>query len=122
MTMPKTDIPQTTSVERSSLRGTPASPGQFTGRARILSNPADAERLQRGDVAVCASATPAWMPALAHASAIVSEAGGALSIAATAARELRMPAVFAVRGATALIRDGQTITIDGGLGVVVLER
>lgn len=122
MTMAKVEIPEATGVERFALCGTPASAGQITGRARILSNPADAERLQRGDVAVCVSATPAWAPVLAQASGIIAETGGSLSIAATAARELRIPAVVAARGATTLIRDGQMVTIDGALGVVVLER
>jgi pyruvate,water dikinase len=43
-----------------------------------------------------------------------------LSHAATVAREYGIPAVVAVRGATSLIRDGQTVTVDGAAGKVNL--
>ena len=53
------------------------------------------------------------------AAAIVLERGGPLSHAAILARELGVPAVLNVPGATRL--DGERVTVDGDAGVVVLE-
>jgi pyruvate,water dikinase len=50
---------------------------------------------------------------------VVTETGGALSHAAIVARELRIPAVLGVAGATGRLRDGTVITLDGTAGTVV---
>lgn len=44
-----------------------------------------------------------------------------LSPAATVARELGIPAVVMVKGATELIADGDTVTVDGAAGTVRVE-
>jgi pyruvate,water dikinase len=44
-----------------------------------------------------------------------------LSHTAIVAREYRIPAVVGTKTGTALIKDGQTITVDGGAGTVKLE-
>jgi phosphoenolpyruvate synthase/pyruvate phosphate dikinase len=64
--------------------------------------------------------TPAWTPLFARASAIVTDIGGPLSHSSIVAREYGIPAVLATGIGTRRIRDGQTITIDGGAGTVTL--
>ena len=103
------------------LRGAPASRGQVTGPARILHGPEEGVRLQPGDILVCVMTTPAWTPLFSMASGIVTETGGPLSHPAITAREYGIPAVVAVKDATARIRDGQIITVDGGAGTVSLS-
>ena len=44
-----------------------------------------------------------------------------LSHGAVIAREYRLPAVVNVAGATERLRDGQTVTLDGGRGIVWLR-
>ena len=52
---------------------------------------------------------------------IVVDIGGTLSHGSTVAREYGLPAVVNVKHGTRLIRSGQTITVDGTAGIVVLE-
>ena len=77
--------------------------------------------MRPGDVLVCVMTTPSWTPLFAIAAGIITETGGALSHPAITAREYGIPAVVAVKDATARIRDGQVVTIDGGKGVVSLR-
>lgn len=100
------------------LRGSPASRGVATGTVRVLASPEEGARLQRGDILVCVMTTPAWTPLFAIAGGIITETGGALSHPAITAREYGIPAVLALRDATKRLRDGDTITLDGGTGVV----
>src|SRR5205085_2916888 len=44
------------------LRGLAAAPGVACGPARLILHPADAARLQRGDVLVAPSTDPGWTP------------------------------------------------------------
>jgi pyruvate,water dikinase len=46
------------------------------------------------------------------------EVGGTLCHAAVVARELGIPAVFGVAGATSRLREGQTVRVDGRMGTV----
>ena len=49
------------------------------------------------------------------------EMGGAMSHGAVVAREYGIPAVVGVMGATDRIQTGQTITVDGSAGTIVIE-
>lgn len=103
------------------LRGVGASGGRFTGRARVVRSPARGA-LRAGEVLVATSTDAAWTPLFLVAGAIVVERGGPLSHAAIVARELGVPAVLDVAGATARL-DGCMVVVDGDAGVVgVLEE
>ena len=52
------------------------------------------------------------------AAAVVTEIGGPASHAAIVAREYGIPCVMAVSGATTVLREGEVVEVDGGLGVV----
>jgi phosphoenolpyruvate-protein kinase (PTS system EI component) len=56
----------------------------------------------------------------ARAAAVVTDVGGPLSHGSIVAREYGIPAVLGTGAATRRIRSGQTITVDGGAGVVTL--
>lgn len=92
--------------------------GTATGPARILHQP-DPSRLRDGDVLVVEFADPGWTPLFPRASAVVMEVGGVMCHAAVVARELGIPAVFGVAGATAL-PDGGRVTVDGDRGIVTV--
>ncbi|MGW5385101.1 PEP/pyruvate-binding domain-containing protein [Nocardia sp. NPDC003963] len=104
------------------LTGTPGSHGTVTGAARIVRGPGDFARVRPGDILVCPYTDPAWTPLLRIAKGVVTETGGVLSHAAIVAREMRIPAVLAVTGATGLIRDDTAVTIDGSAGTVTAVR
>jgi pyruvate,water dikinase len=99
------------------LRGTPASAGQVTGRARVILDPSGA-RLEPGDILVAPSTDPGWTPLFLSAAGLVMEMGGAMSHGAVVAREYGIPAVVGVAGASEHIQDGETITVDGSQGTV----
>jgi phosphohistidine swiveling domain-containing protein len=104
-----------------SLKGVAASPGKATGVARILHGPHDFDKMQPGEILVAPITTPAWTPLFALAAAIVTDVGGPLSHGSIVAREYGIPAVLGTGVATRRIRDGQTISVDGNDGTVVLH-
>ena len=59
-------------------------------------------------------------PLFATAAAAFSDTGGFLSQCAVVAREYGIPAVFGTGNATALLKDGQLIEVDGDAGTVRL--
>ena len=104
------------------LKGVGGSAGVLDGIARVVIDPEHAPiDLSRRDILVVPFTDIGWTPLLANVGGIVSETGGQLSHAAIVAREYGLPAVVGVRSATRAIRDGQPITIDGGLGLVYLD-
>jgi phosphoenolpyruvate synthase/pyruvate phosphate dikinase len=100
------------------LAGTPGSPGLASGPARVVHGPDDFPRVSPGDVLVCRFTEPAWTALFGVVAAVVTETGGVLSHAAIVAREHAIPAVLAVPDAMTTLRDGETVTVDGGAGRV----
>lgn len=98
--------------------GTPGSPGRAAGPARVVGGLDELDRFRPGDVLVCRTTSPAWTPLLTVASAVVTETGGLLAHAAIVARELGIPAVLGVTGATTLLPDGHDVVVDGTRGAV----
>jgi rifampicin phosphotransferase len=102
------------------LRGAAASPGQATGRVRLVLDERDFARLRPGEVLVARYTSPAWTPLFLVAAAVVVDAGGSLSHTAIVAREYGRPAVMGTRDATRRLRDGQRVLVDGSAGRVTL--
>ncbi len=103
------------------LRGTPASSGTVTARARVILDPTDAY-LEPGEILVAPSTDPGWTPLFLTASGLVMEMGGAMSHGAVVAREYGIPAVVGVSEATEHISTGQQITVDGSAGRIAFEK
>ena len=110
--------PPQPSDEPGVLRGNSGSPGVVRGRARVLRSLAETDELQEGEVLVAETTAPAWTPLFATAAAVVTDTGGILSHCAVVAREYRIPAVVGTGAATATIRSGETIEVDGDAGTV----
>jgi pyruvate,water dikinase len=100
------------------LEGAAGSPGKTVGTARVIRALSDAGRLGKGEILVAETTAPPWTPLFATAGAVVTDTGGILSHCAVVAREYGIPAVVGVGAATALIKDGQTIEVDGDAGTV----
>jgi pyruvate,water dikinase len=107
-------------AEPGTLRGTPASAGTVTARARVILDPLGAQ-LEPGEILVAPSTDPGWTPLFLTAGGLVMEMGGANSHGAVVAREYGIPAVVGVARATEAIRTGDEVTIDGAAGVVTVE-
>ena len=81
------------------------------GKARILRSPAEAYKLNKGEVLVTEKTDPDWDPILKKAAAIVTNQGGRTSHAAIVAREVGAVAVVGTGNATENIKDGQEVTV-----------
>jgi pyruvate,water dikinase len=103
------------------LRGTPASAGCLTAKARVILNPLGAH-LEPGEILVAPSTDPGWTPLFLTAGGLVMEMGGSMSHGAVVAREYGIPAVVGVAGATEHIQTGQIIRVDGSTGTVVVGK
>jgi phosphohistidine swiveling domain-containing protein len=119
---PSTDSPRGAAVGRQySIRpAVGASPGVYTGRARLIRGPSEFGRLEPGDVLVTAATTESFNIVLPLVAAIVTDSGGLLSHAAIVAREFGIPGVVGCGDATTLITDGAMVRVDGSQGVVTV--
>lgn len=100
------------------MQGIAASKGTYTGRVRVIRDESEFPKIQPGDVMVCQITSPVWSMLFPTIGALVTDSGGLLSHSAIIAREYRIPAVVATGNATALLRDGQMVTVDGDNGTV----
>ncbi len=82
-----------------------------TGPVRLVSDIAEMDKVQPGDVLVTDMTDPNWEPVMKRASAIVTNRGGRTCHAAIIARELGIPAVVGCGHATDLLKDGTLVTV-----------
>ena len=106
-------------VPGDALVGVAVSAGTVEGRARIISDIADAD-LEPGDILVTAYTDPSWTPLFVAIAGLVTEVGGTMTHGAVIAREYGLPAVVGVDRATERIGDGQRIRVDGTDGYVMI--
>ncbi|MDY7014406.1 MAG: PEP/pyruvate-binding domain-containing protein, partial [Cyanobacteriota bacterium] len=106
---------------RQRLQGIAASPGQIEGRVKIALTLQEIAAIDKKTILVVPYTDSGWSPLLARAGGLIAEVGGKLSHGAIVAREYGIPAVMDVHHATELLRDGQRVRIDGGMGIVEIE-
>ncbi len=95
------------------------------GVVRVIASPAEMQRVQPGDVLVTDMTDPDWEPVMKRAAAIVTNRGGRTCHAAIVARELGIPAVVGCGDATAVLQDGEAVTVscaEGDTGIVYAGR
>jgi phosphohistidine swiveling domain-containing protein len=114
------DGPRYASDDAAEIRGTGASAGVVRGTARLTLSQADFGAVQPGDIIVCPSSNPSWVPLFAIAGGLITDTGGVLSHAAVVAREFALPAVVGTGDATQRIADGRLVELDGTSGIVRL--
>jgi phosphoenolpyruvate synthase/pyruvate phosphate dikinase len=108
---------------KADLYGMASAPGVAEGVARVLWDPAQLSEIAPGEILVVPSTNPAWNPAFNFVKAVVTDAGGALSHAIIVARDYGLPCVAGTREATAKIKTGDRIKVDGDMNAVyILER
>ncbi len=102
------------------LTGQPAGPGISKGKARVIHNHADLSHFKHGEILVCDAVDPNITFVVPLATAVVERRGGMLIHGAIIAREYGLPCITGVPDATSLIQTGDTITVDGYLGIVTI--
>jgi phosphohistidine swiveling domain-containing protein len=112
----------TRAVAGNELTGLGVSPGVARGRARVVAGLADITDLDPGDIIVCSTTDPSWVPLFLIAGGVVCDIGAPSSHAAIVSRELGVPCVVSVARARDRIADGAHVEIDGLAGTVrILE-
>ena len=101
------------------LRGLAAASGKAEAIAQVMTNshPENAEFLA-GGILVARTIEPNWLCWLKVAAGVVAEQGGMTAHGAILARELGIPAVVGVVGATRAIASGDWVLVDGDSGEV----
>ena len=91
--------------------------GVVTARVRVVADPRR-QALEPGEILVARHTDPGWIAVFANAAGVIAERGSLLSHSAIVAREMGVPCVVALKDATAWLRTGDLVRLDGGAGVV----
>lgn len=100
------------------IKGFAGAAGKIEGNVRILTSFDEGDSLLPGEILVTSTTNVGWTPLFPRAAAIITDIGAPLSHAAIVARELGIPAVVGCGNATARLRTGDRIIVNGGQGVV----
>lgn len=93
-------------------KGVIACKGIGYGRAFVLRDEDDLKDVPEGAVLVAHHTSTRFVTVMNRVSAIITDVGGATGHMASLAREYEIPAILDTERATALIRDGQELTVD----------
>ena len=102
------------------MKGIAGSPGTVTARTRVILDLADADSLEPGEVLVCTTTDPSWVPLFMIASAVICEIGAPGSHAVIVSRELGVPCVVSLAGASRTLPSGTLVELDGSTGTVTV--
>lgn len=103
----------------SSLSGQGVSHGITEGIALVLENPQDALVSEYQDfILVTRNTDPAWVYIMSRSKGLISEKGSLLSHTAIIGRELNIPTIVGVKGATHILKSGQKIKMDAMKGTI----
>jgi pyruvate,water dikinase len=87
----------------------------------VIRNASDLMNFRKGEVLICDSIDPNMTFVVPLASAIIERRGGMLIHGAIIAREYGIPCVTGISRATDVIQSGDRITVDGYLGIVIID-
>ena len=125
---PVSEIPRkgSVAVDRAkvgdSFNGAAASQGVVEGRARIILGTDAIGDFEPGEILVAPQTDPSWTPLFMLATAVVVNTGSMASHAMIVARELGIPCVAGLPGATKMFKTGDLLRVDGAKGTIeVLE-
>jgi rifampicin phosphotransferase len=102
------------------LTGLGVSPGTARGRARVCFDLSEIDALEPGDILVCSTTDPSWVPLFMIAGGVVCDVGAPGSHAAIVSREIGVPCVVSVANARRRIPPGSLVEIDGLTGSVTV--
>jgi pyruvate,water dikinase len=100
------------------LKGIGVSPGQASGKIKVILNIKGISGFQSGDILVTEMTTPDWVPAMKIAAAVITNLGGKTCHAAIVSRELGVPCIVGTETATKILKDGEVVTVDGQRGLI----
>lgn len=114
-----TNLLKVHTVGRILARGSGIGSKAATGKAKICRNVVDAQKkIQPGDIMIAIGTDREFVPHMEKCAAIITEEGGITSHAAIVSLNIGIPVVVGVEGATSIIPDGETVTVDGQRGLI----
>ncbi|QDK44961.1 hypothetical protein DOM22_07185 [Bdellovibrio sp. ZAP7] len=102
------------------VKGVSLSAGIAYGQVHIVNDP-ESENLEswpENYILVAEATDPGWTPLFEKAKGVVVSRGGVLSHCAIVAREMGLPAVGEVRGASHIFKEGEYVWVDGNHGTI----
>ena len=102
----------------STIKGFAGAAGCVEGIVRRIDRVEDENQVQPGEILVTTITNIGWTPLFPRLGAIITDIGAPLSHAAIVARELGIPAVVGCGNATALLKTGDRVRVDGNAGKV----
>ena len=108
--------------EINEIKGFASSAGIVEGTARVLKLLEEIVTIKEGEIIVCACVNPAWAPVFTKIKAAVTDIGGLTSHASIVSREYGLPAVTGTGIATSVVKTGDTIRVNGDMGVVTILK
>ena len=106
-----------TASKDGALTGLGCCPGVVDGPVRVVRDPLGVT-LEPGTILVAERTDPGWILLFPACRGLVVERGSLLSHSAIVARELGIPAIVAVEGATRRLHDGDIVRMNGTTGVI----
>ena len=106
------------------IKGSGASPGFGAGKAVVVKDLNELDKVKEGDILITEMTTPDFVPIMRIVSGIITDKGGRTCHAAIVSRELGVPCVVGAydaksgKSATTEIQSSDKITIDGTNGYV----
>jgi pyruvate,water dikinase len=100
------------------IHGLAASPGVVEGAARLVSSLDEFDQVREGEILVCRMTNPAWVVLFTKIAGLVTDAGGVAAHPAVVSREFGIPAVVGTSTATARIKTGDRVRVNGATGIV----
>lgn len=100
------------------LTGAAASQGIVEGKVRVVLGTDSISDFQPGEILVAPQTDPSWTPLFMVASGVIVNTGSMGSHAMIVARELGIPCVGGIPGATQILKTGDTVRVNGATGVV----
>lgn len=108
---------------KQSFEGMTASKGRAKGKAKIIFENEQLDKIKKNDILVTPMTTPDYILAMKKASAFITDEGGITCHAAITAREMKKPCIIGTKIATQILKDNDLIEVDAYSGVVkILKR
>ena len=102
------------------LVGAAASAGVIRGRARVIHDTSHIDAFEPGEILIAPQTDPSWAPLFMVAAGVVVDVGALNSHAMIVSRELGIPCVAGVTGASGRIPTGAYVEVDGSAGTVTI--
>ena len=111
------DLAGNSQLDENTLQGTGCSKGIVKGKVKIVLNPMSTE-VEEGDIVVTKSTDPSWVMVFPLLKGLIVEKGSLLSHSAIISREMNIPAIVGVLGATSVLKTGDLVQFDGSTGII----